>query len=91
MRRLVEILDLFLTLERFDERFLRQVLSIVDVAYDPVDLKEDPAEVFLNEALLGLPFLVEIPASGSPEYLAASLIVPPGRDWPAIVICPKNN
>ena len=31
------------------------------------------------------------PESGNPEYLAASLMLPPGRDWIAILICPKND
>ena len=69
MRRLFEILDLFLTLERFDERFLGQVLSVVNVADDPIDLKEDPAEVLLNEALLHLPVFVRNPDIRQPGIL----------------------
>ena len=88
---LVEILDLILPLQRFDEGFLRQILSVVHVPDDAVDLQEDAAEVVLNEPLLRLANLWETPSPAAREYLAASLILPPGRDWLAILISPKND
>ncbi len=42
---LLQILDLILPLERFDESFLRKILSIIDIADNPVDQQEDPAQV----------------------------------------------
>jgi hypothetical protein len=35
---LIEIFDLFLALEGFDEGFLRQVLGVIDVSHYPIDL-----------------------------------------------------
>ena len=82
----LQILDLLLPLQCLDESFLRQVLRVVHVSDDPVDLQEDAAQVLLNEALLRLPSSEKSRRPGSPEYLAASLMLPPGRDWPAVVI-----
>ena len=43
VRRLLLVLELFLVLQRLDERFLGEVLSVRDVAHDAVDLQENPA------------------------------------------------
>ena len=49
---LMLIFELLLMLQRLDESLLRQVLRIWDIAYNSVDLNEDPPHVLGNKAIL---------------------------------------
>ncbi len=54
MRRFLPVFELILTLQGLDESFLREILSIVDIADHAVDLQEDSAQVFGEKAILCL-------------------------------------
>ena len=55
MRGLQLVLELLLPLQRFDERFLREILRVVHIADNAVNLPENAPQIVVDEALLQLP------------------------------------
>ena len=52
VRGFIQILELILALQRFDEGFLGQVLRVGNIAHDAVDQQEHAAHVVGHEAAL---------------------------------------
>ena len=52
VRGLVQILQLILPLQRFDERFLGEILRVGDVAHDAIDQQEHAAHVLGHKPAL---------------------------------------
>ena len=59
MRGFQFVFELFLPLQSFDERFLRQILRVMHVAHNAIDLAENAPQIVVDEALLQLPLDAE--------------------------------
>ena len=54
VRGFVQILQLILALQSFDEGFLRKILRVGHIAHDAIDQQENPAHVVGDKARLRL-------------------------------------